>query len=76
MFLCHFPSPTAAPTHREPAMEAWELPSTLPGGARTFLPDDPDASGPSRRSPGLLGSLPQSSTGLLEGQHWRPFTAY
>ena len=29
VFLCHFPS----------GCPAWELPSALPGGARTFLPD-------------------------------------
>lgn len=33
MFLCHFPSPAACDAG------AWVLPSALPGGARTFLPD-------------------------------------
>jgi hypothetical protein len=33
MFLCHFPSPATRATG------AWVLPSALPGGARTFLPD-------------------------------------
>ena len=27
------------------ALEAWELPSTLPSGARTFLPPDPSTEG-------------------------------
>ena len=36
MFLCHFPS--SAPDWS--LAKAWGLPSTLPGGARTFLPDD------------------------------------
>jgi hypothetical protein len=49
MFLCHFPSSTTD----ESIEEAWALPSTLSGGARTFLP--PDYSG--RRSPGLLNPL-------------------
>ncbi len=49
MFLCHFPSPGGVPMESEPPPEAWALPSTLPRGARTFLP--PDESG--RRSPGL-----------------------
>ncbi len=34
MFLCHFPSPWLTP------LRAWVLPSALPGGARTFLPDE------------------------------------
>ena len=46
MFLCHFPSSSGA-LPQPP--EAWALPSTLPRGARTFLP--PDQSG--RRSPSL-----------------------
>jgi len=41
MFLFHFPS----------GCPAWELPSALPGGARTFLPDE------SGRSPGPLNHL-------------------
>ena len=41
MFLFHFPS----------SYLAWALPSALPGGARTFLPDE------SGRSPDLLDSI-------------------
>ncbi len=41
MFLFHFPS----------SYLAWVLPSALPGGARTFLPDE------SGRSPDLLDYL-------------------
>ncbi len=48
MFLCHFPFPISV---QKTYIETWELPSTLPRGARTFLP--PDESG--RRSPGLHG---------------------
>ena len=68
MFLCHFPSSAAAPTYRCATAEAWVLPSTLPGGARTFLPDHPDKSEAPRRSPGLPGSPPHSSTGPYGGQ--------
>ena len=46
MFLCHFPFPT----HSEPVIETWELPSTLPRGARTFLPPSKMEE---RRSPSL-----------------------
>ena len=46
MFLCHFPSPIPV---EWTGIEAWELPSTLPRGARTFLPPDKSR----RRSPGL-----------------------
>ena len=49
MFLCHFPFPMQV---LRTGIGTWELPSTLPGGARTFLP--PDIS--ERRSPSLLGS--------------------
>ena len=44
--------PLSVPRGGGGATEAWALPSTLPGGARTFLP--PDESG--RRSPSLPGS--------------------
>ncbi len=47
MFLCHFPSPNRV---LPPPRGAWELPSTLPRGARTFLPP---STGEERRSPGL-----------------------
>ncbi len=46
MFLCHFPSSIQVEWTE---IEAWELPSTLPRGARTFLPPDKSR----RRSPGL-----------------------
>ena len=38
MFLCHFPFPM---TVRRTCVGTWELPSTLPRGARTFLPPSP-----------------------------------
>ena len=47
MFLCHFPSPSGA---LPPSPDAWVLPSTLPRGARTFLPS---STREERRSPGL-----------------------
>ena len=37
MFLCHFPFPIPV---RRTCIGTWELPSTLPKGARTFLPPD------------------------------------
>ena len=37
MFLCHFPFPIPV---RRTCIGTWELPSTLPRGARTFLPPD------------------------------------
>ena len=46
--------PLSVPDSRNPVIGAWELPSTLPSGARTFLP--PDKSG--RRPPSLHGPLP------------------
>lgn len=49
MFLCHFPSPNGTPMESGPSPEAWELPSTMPRGARTFLPHDESR----RRSPSL-----------------------
>ena len=63
--------PRGSPDASGASAEAWALPSTLPGGARTFLPDGPDESELSRRSPGLPGSPSQSSTEAMEGQYWR-----
>ena len=60
--------PLSVPGSRpKAAAKAWALPSTLSGGARTFLPGR-DCS-PPRRSPGLPRlSHHQSSTGLSKGQ--------
>lgn len=49
MFLCHFPSPAL-----HSCAGAWALPSTLSGGARTFLHEAIQAS---RRPPGQPGFL-------------------
>ena len=63
MFLCHFPSPGGALPQLP---EAWALPSTLPRGARTFLP--PSLAGRTAATRSALPSDSNSSIGLLEGQ--------
>ena len=62
MFLCHFPS--SAPDSS--LAKAWALPSTLPGGARTFLPGC--RCRPRGGHPVRLGLLCQSSRLDMAGQ--------
>ena len=63
MFLCHFPSPNGA---LPPPPEAWELPSTLPRGARTFLP--PSLTGRTAVTQSAWPSDSNSSIGQFWGQ--------
>ena len=61
MFLCHFPSPA-----RLRRAEAWALPSTLSGGARTFLPEAFKPRGDHPASPAF--SYCEASIGQNKGQ--------
>ncbi len=58
MFLCHFPS----------GRPAWELPSALPGGARTFLPPPQAGSGhPAYWTKAIIASQQGAETQRLLG---------
>ena len=50
------------------AAEAWALPSTLPGGARTFLPGAPAKRTTAAVTRPIPALQPHSSTTILEGQ--------
>ena len=58
--------PLSVPDPGEPAIGTWELPSTLPRGARTFLP--PSISGRTAVTRSAWPSISNSSIGPIGGQ--------